>query len=448
MKLFLRRPFIILSLIVFLNACAVSKQGTPSKTQFQEPSEPLSEAQPNEEIAALGNETQIPTLLDPEATHTATINPSVVITVWHGLNDTQVLALNEIIKNFLVVNPGIQVDLVYNPYDDLLVRFINAVNTGLDSSILLGGGEWGPSLYDAGVIADLTGEFPMGLQMEISPPALEAVAYRDALVGLPYALSGVVMVRNTALIPEAPKTFEDLIRLSQDSTKGRVVGAYLERGDLFAFPQLAACGGLLNYPNGYPAFNNAVGICWFDLLKSFEVAGPVSFNTDDDKDRFLDGKVGLIFEGTWNLTLFSEVLGENLAIDAWPAIYGNNLSGYVWTDNIYLNANLTDENKDGALAFSEFLLSPESQSVFAEIGQIPATLYRDVRERLIFQSAAALSHGVPFPVIPEMDIYWEPMHEALVAVLENDVDPNIALQTALDEITENVETFKDKEVDF
>ena len=61
--------------------------------------------------------------------------------------------------------------------------------------------------------------------------------------------------------------------------------------------------------------------------------------------------------------------------------------------------------------------------------------------------AAVLGSGV-HPVIPEMEFYWEPMHDALIAVLENGVEPAIALQTASDLITEQVETFKDKEGDF
>ena len=77
---------------------------------------------------------------------------------------------------------------------------------------------------------------------------------------------------------------------------------------------------VLNFPNGYPGLNKPLGVCWFDLLKSFEVVGPVSFNTDDDMDRFLRGNVGIIFEGTWNIDLFSEALGENLSIDPWPEI--------------------------------------------------------------------------------------------------------------------------------
>jgi len=446
MKLFMQRLLALLSLIIFLNACAVSEQNASSETQYQD-EEPVIEAQLVEEIAPLIQDTQTPSASQPEATHTPTVPPSVEVTVWHGLNDTQVLALQEIIKNYMGVNPDIQIDLVYIPYDDLMDRFINDVNTGLGPSVMLGAGEWGPSLYDASVIVDLTEEISMGLQMEISPPALEAVSYQDAVVGFPYAMSGVVMFRNTGIIPEAPTTYDDLIKLSYEATKGRTVGAYLERGDLFAYPQLAACGGGLNFPNGYPAFNN-VGVCWFEILRSFEIAGPVSFNTDDDMDRFLRGNVGVIFEGTWNLSLFSEALGENLSIDPWPELNGNNLSGYVWTDNVFLNANLGGEKRDAALAFSEYLLSPDSQSVFAGIGQIPATRYRDVQEWLIYQAVAALSKGVPYPVIPEMEIYWEPMHDALIAVLENGVEPTIALQTASDLITDQVDTFKDKEGDF
>ena len=281
--------------------------------------------------------------------------------------------------------------------------------------------------------------------LEINPAAMEVVSYQNSLIGLPFAISGVVMYRNLSIIPEYPNTIIDMISFSQAATKGRVIGAYLERGALYAFPQMTACGGMLLNSNGYPAFNNSTGLCWFEVLRSFEEAGPTSFNSDDDIARFSDGRVGMIFEGTWNAERLYENLGENLVIDPWPEYKVGHLSGYVWTENVYMNPNTNEDDIKAAIAFSEFLLTPGTQAIFAQVGKIPSILNLDIEDPMITQSMAALSRGTPFPVISEMQFYWEPMHAALKAVLLGGADPLNVLQTTSDAIIQNITNSMDSQ---
>jgi arabinogalactan oligomer/maltooligosaccharide transport system substrate-binding protein len=383
-----------------------------------------------------------------EATERPSGKADAVVTVWHGLDETGVLALGDIILAFQRQVPGTQVNLFYIPFDDLNDRYVSAVNSGNGPSLMLGAGEWGPALYDLDAIADMADFTPPELRSEFSPPALEAATYQDSLIGLPFAIRGVVLYRNRAIITETPSTYEELVTVSQEAAKGRIIGAYLERGDLFAFSQLAACGRTLMYSNGYPAFNNPDGLCWFELLRSFEDAGPVSFNGDDDLNRFRAGSVGVIIDGTWNMEMLSENLGDDLVIDPWPAYKEDHLSGYVWSDNVYLNPDLDDDDKNTAMAFAKYFLLPESQRILADKGQIPATLNLDISEVLMTQSMTALSGGAPFPVLPDIQFYWEPMHAALVSVFEGGVEPSVALKTASDAITGSVEDYRDLEDDF
>jgi maltose-binding protein MalE len=370
------------------------------------------------------------------------------IVIWHGLDDQETLALGQIVANFLHEHPGIQVSLTYIPFDDLQGRFLKAVANGTGPDIMLGAGEWGPQLYDLDAVASIPKVILDELSLELTPAARQAVDYQDTLIAIPYVIEGIVLFRNAAILPIPSQTFEEMVASSQKVTKAGTVGAYLERGDNFASAQLTACNGILLFPNGFPAFNNAAGLCWLNLLSLFEAAGPVSFNSDDDLNRFKTGNVGLIFAGTWHIAALQDAIGDNLVIDSWPAFGDSHLSGYVWTENIYLNSNLTEERFGNALVFTKHFLNPQGQSIFAEIGKIPATLYRDVREPLIFQAMAALVRGTPYPVLPEMEVYRGPLHEALVAVFEGNLAPSEALQRAEDEITAKIEEFTDKGEDF
>lgn len=454
---YFRRTIIFRLLLVslalyFLSACSeeVGGQVNPLSTKTILATEaPLVIEQAQTEPSAEETLQELmPTLVEPALVEPTAGTNLQEIVLWHGLGDQGSLALGEIVANFQKENPQIQVNVNYIPYDDLQDHYINAVADGVGPDLLLGAGEWGPMLYDLGAVTTIPQEVLEELQLEITPPALKAVHYKESIIAMPFSLEGVVMFRNIAILPHAAKTFEELVASSQKVTKGRTIGAYLERGDNFAYAQITACKGMLIFPNGYPAFNDSSGLCWLNLLSLFEAAGPVSFNSDDDLNRFKAGHVGLIFAGTWNLGNLQEALGDNLVIDPWPAFGDSHLSGYVWTENIYLSANLTAEAYTRTLSFAEYFLSPEAQSVLAEIGIIPATLYRDVKEELIFQAVASMMKGTPYPVIPEMAFYEEPMHEVLLAVFEQNIAPSIALQQADDEITNLVEDFNDKEEDF
>lgn len=440
----MRKVLVCLPFLFFASACSADDGQLLSSSQTT--------TKPTTQSVIRGEEVESETVEDaqlvlPTVTDIRSNSPIQEIVLWHGLDDMGTLALGEIVANYRQINPQIHVRLEYIPYDDLKQSYIQAVDSGSGPDLLLGAGEWSVMLYNLGLVAAISEEILDELQLDINPPAFKAVIYDNKPIALPYSLDGIVMFRNTAIMPNAPQNFDELVAFSQEVTKGRIIGAYLERGDIFAFAQLTACQGELLSPDGYPAFNNSSGQCWLDLLNSFEAAGPVSFNSDDDLNRFKAGTVGLIFAGTWNLPALHESLGDDLVIDPWPEFGSSHLSGYVWTENIYLNPNLTEDEFNHNLAFARYFLSPDGQAVFAKIGKIPATLYRDVQERMIFQAVAAFTKGIHYPIIPEMELYSESMHKALLAVFEENVAPSTALETAEKEILELIDGYNNHKDD-
>jgi maltose-binding protein MalE len=196
------------------------------------------------------------------------------------------------------------------------------------------------------------------------------------------------------------------------------------------------------YPNGYPAFDNPAGMCWLELLKSFKDAGPVSVNSDDDITRFKQGKVGIIIDGTWNREILLETLGENLAIDPWPKHNNGHLSGYVWSENLYVNPNLSDDENEAALIFSTYLLSQEAQKILSQNGLIPAITTIKPENPVLSQIITALVHGTPYPFQRNMKLYFEPLHKAFDAVFKDGTDMADALESAAEEITKEYEALK------
>lgn len=368
------------------------------------------------------------------------------VSLWHAWKESEIASLNEVIAAFQAEYPDVKFDILYVPFDDLRGKFETAASTGGGPAVLIGAADWGPALYDAGLVADLTPYLSQDFLATINEAALGAVQYKGALIGLPQTIKGVVMYRNKAIIPEAPKTWEDLVAAAKAATRGDVVGANLEYGFFFSAAHLHGIGGKLMEPNGDPAFNNEKGVEWVNLLVSFKEAGPTEYYTDNDVNLFKAGKVGIIIDGTWNMgALVTSIGAENLAIDPWPAYKEGHLSGYVQTENIYLNANVTGDDQKAALAFIQFFLSPKAQALLADptkAAHIPAAKGIEVTDPLMKQAVEAFALGTAFPVIPEMGAYWAPMDTALKSVFDEGADPAAALQQAYDSIVAKIKEIR------
>jgi len=368
------------------------------------------------------------------------------VSLWHAWKESEIASLNEVIAAFQAEYPDVKFDILYVPFDDLRGKYETAASTGGGPALLIGAADWGPAFYDAGLVADLTPYLTPDFLATINEAALGAVQYKGALIGLPQTIKGVVMYRNKAIIPQAPKTWEELVAAAKAATQGDVIGANLEYGFFFSAAHLHGIDGKLMEPNGDPAFNNEKGVEWVNLLVSFKDAGPTEYYTDNDVNLFKAGKVGIIIDGTWNLGGLAEAIGaDNLAVDPWPAYKDGHLSGYVQTENIYLNANVTGDDQKAALAFIQFFLSPKAQALLADptkAAHIPAIKGVEVADPLLKQAVEAFALGTAFPVIPEMGAYWGPMDTALKSVFDEGADPAAALQQAYDSIVAKIKEIR------
>jgi arabinogalactan oligomer/maltooligosaccharide transport system substrate-binding protein len=400
---------------------------------------------PVEELT--NNELQDPDLLRPaEVPSTPTGMPPVVranVSLWHAWPDNEVWALDEAIEAFQTQRPDVRFELRPVPLDQMRAAFERAVRSGSGPTLLMAEPHWGPAWFDAGLVADMSTLVSGDLLSRLKPMALEGVRYRDALVGLPYALKGVVMYRDRSIIPSAPGTFEDLLEMASAYTKGNVLGADLERGFFYSGAHLNGIGGRLMYDNGDPAFLNSWGTDWVNLLQQFPRFRPAEYNTDEDLARFQAGEAGIIIDGTWNMQTLRNSIGVRLAIDPWPTYREGRLSGYVLAEVIYLNAATRDADQEAALRFIEYLLSPENEARLATTGRIPAVDDVPIDDPLMQQAVEVLKGGTLIPARPEWDVYWDPMDTALRAIFEQQAPVRSALITAAEEIAQALKRMRE-----
>lgn len=369
--------------------------------------------------------------------------PGSTVSIWLSWDEPRRQTLETIIRSFQDLYPDVRFDILYVPLDELRGRYEAAAYYGRGPTLLFAPAEWGPALYESGLITDLTPYTAEPFLQGFLEPALGTVRYRGALIGLPYALRGAVLYRNTALIPDPPQTFDELIVSARLASRGGNLGAFLERGAYFSVPHLAGLGGRLMDENGDPAFNDAFGLAWLDLLAAFRQPGIApAFNTNQDVELFRDGRIGFIIDGTWNREVLAQAIEpENLAIDPWPVWDGGRLSGYVQADCLYLNANARGETQYAALLFMGYLIDGQVQTLLAEVGYIPSVKAAQPRNEHIQQTMVALSGGIPYPPMTDyryLSAYWDALENALRQVFEQGGEPAAALQAAYDAVLQRL----------
>lgn len=377
--------------------------------------------------------TEAPSVEEPAADEPATEEPAaepVTITLWHSLKDTETAGLTEIIAAYQTNHPNVEFELLFTPFDDLRNKFETAAATGEGPDLLIGGDDWGPAMYDALLVADLS-DVPTG---GVNEAALSVGQYNGAQVMLPYVLKGVVLYRNTALQPEPASSWDDLVAKAQAATSGDTYGALIEVGSFFSYGHLYGLGGALMNADGTPAFNTPEGIEWLELQQTAVELGADAWYTDNDVALFKEGKAGWIVDGTWNLGDLAASLGDHLAIDPWPA----GMSGFVQTGAIFLNYNTEGARADAAKDFIGFLLTEEAQSLFyaSDGAFIPSNVNVAVDDPLRLQALEAFNGGVGWIVVPAMGAYWGPMETAQRSVLSDGADPAAALAAAEEAINE------------
>lgn len=369
----------------------------------------------------------------PRAPSTPPPNLTRTLRLWHAWDSTQIRTLEHILIAFQQMQPEVHFDVLYVPPDELLAKFETEVARGGGPDILLAPAKWSSELAAGQYIANLSSYASAEFLATLNTAGLGECAALPELRCLPYALNGVLLYRNQQIVTAAPATFDELITAARAATRGGIVGADLEQGTYFAVAHLYGLGGRLWLADGSPAFNSPEGLAWLNLILSFPQAGPVEFNSNRDTELFMQGKAGIIIDGSWNLNALAQAVGEeNLAIDPWPALGEGHLSGFVQADALYLNINLSGAEQLDALRFMGFFLTPEAQAVLADAGFIPAINDAPVRSALIRQAISAFANGITHPSAPQAQVYFDTLETALRDAIAARSSAESALQWAYD----------------
>jgi maltose/maltodextrin transport system substrate-binding protein/arabinogalactan oligomer/maltooligosaccharide transport system substrate-binding protein len=286
---------------------------------------------------------------------------------------------------------------------------------------------------------------------EFYPSALNLFTYQGQLWGLPYATENVALIRNVDLVPEAPKTWEEVRALSEaaHATGADVYGFVIQTGNTYHnFPITSAFGGYIFGLADDGAFNVAdVGLAGEGGLKAAEWLSsmykdglmPTNVNDDVVFDLFTNGKASMFVTGPW----FSERIREtgiNYSIDPIPGAEGVTEVGSPFAGGQgFVISAFSDKQLLAETFLYDYLATVEfQQAIFHQGGRPPAHMSVDSSSDsniALFVAAGATS--IPMPAIPEMGAVWAASDSALTLISQGE-DPVASMENAVTQIGEAI----------
>lgn len=391
-----------------------------------------------------------PTATPTQPTTTPTAAPSReptesagVIDLWLDWGPAEMQALERIVDNYREMNPGVEFRISYHRPESLRPDFEAAVEAGEQQpSMFLGPASWGDDLFEAGAIRDVSGRLLSDQRQAVHPYAWTQVDRGNAVIGLPIELKGTVLYRNVELASSSAPSVAGLVDAAREARSVGAVGASFDFGFNQSGPMIRTCKGELRTELDVDPITKPIGLCWLRLLSRLGQAGPVTFNTDEDLTSFSDGQSAWLLDTTDRILELQGAIGEaNLEIDPWP-IYqptGEQLYGYVWTDNAYFPTASDDVDFEATWSFALFLLAPENQRLLGDaqgVRHIPVLQNVTLDDRLLAEARATLLSGIPLPDQRLIEDIVGGLSTAVRLAVGQGGDPELALELALSKIRE------------
>lgn len=320
---------------------------------------------------------------------------------------------------------------------------------GEGPDIIIGAHDWLGELTVNGLLApvDLGDKADQFL-----PVAVDAMTYDGKLYGMPYSVENVAFYRNTDLVPDAPKTWDEVEQIAaQLEADGKVSqsGYLLQQGDPYHFfPIMTSFGGYVFGRDAQGNFNpDDVGIDspgslaaaeWLDsMVKAGHLKAEVT--SSDIEPIFSAGKAAMVISGPWYLPNFKKA-GIPYAISNIPAGPAGEGQPFLGVQGFMISAF----SKEPLLAqafLSEFIATEETMQKLQDAGG-RASAFLPVVEKTtdpdLAAFAAAGKNGVPMPAIPEMSSVWTSWGDAITLIFQQQSAPDEAFKNAAEQIRTSI----------
>lgn len=291
-------------------------------------------------------------------------------------------------------------------------------------------------------------ELPDYLDGEFTESSLNLFTYQGQLWGIPYAQENIALIRNVDLVPEAPKTWQEVRAISEQLKADGTAefGFLVQSGNTYHnFPITSAFGGYIFGLNEDGSFNVADvglgsegGLAAAQFLSGMYVDGLMVPDVNDDVvfEKFASGDLAMFVTGPWYSATRIPETGINYSIDPLPGAEGGMEVGapFAGGQGFAISA-FSDKVVDAETFLYDFVATTEfMQAIFDQGGRPPAFVSVDTSaDPNIASFNAAGVTAIPMPAIPEMGAVWGASDAALTAI-STGADPVTAMNDAVAQV--------------
>lgn len=380
---------------------------------------------------------------------------SETLVVWHDLGDNGIRWFEELNAQYQAVDPDITITTVSYPTDQWFGNVIAAINTDSAPDLIYNNYERVIRIQNqTGRVMDLSDHLPAGTGF-LSEADLRVATYEDRMIIFPVQRVqmgfGARASWLEALGEKMPTTWADTLRIAQrfvtedpdrngaDDTFGIASEAANPR-DLIHMLDLYTFGTGLRHTLVDADGNVVIGgdrhrEVLVEFLKAFTEYGVIAPDTINHSfgemyQMIEGGRAGFFRVGDWNVRKWdgADVLDGDFTIGTWPAFRDGDTSAVVIGGMRGVAVPENSPHQDTALAFAQWMLSPEAQK--ASLANIGASVRSDFdmadlgfsERRMVF---ADPSHELNAYDFPESVHSWYPEVEAEYhrSLLEAIADP-------------------------
>ncbi|AZK45067.1 sugar ABC transporter substrate-binding protein [Paenibacillus lentus] len=268
------------------------------------------------------------------------------------------------------------------------------------------------------------------------------------LYGYPRAAETTALFYNKSILPEPPKSFEELIdfgRTFTDKSKKKYALMWEAGNMYFNYPFIASGGGYLFGDNG--TNKDDIGLAKEGVAEAMKVYQSLAeilpmnsgdINPDIKRGLFGAGDVAMDINGPWEVAGYKDALGENLGVAPLPTVNGKTAITFSGI-KIYTVSSFT-QYPNAAKLYAQFATTKEAQLLLNEkIGSVPTNLEaletdQIKNDPIVSGFAEQAKNSEPMPSIPEMANVWAPVNAAMAEIWNNKADPKVAMEKAITQI--------------
>jgi len=326
---------------------------------------------------------------------------NITLTFWgsygNGGNSAQQEVLtNDLIPSFEADHPGVTVEYVDIPYDDLLQKLTTSAAGDALPDLVRADLGWVPRFADLGVLVPLSeamDDFDV-LADAVYDGSLATNLYDGSYYGLPLNTNTRVLISNPEALDAAgmsapPATFEEVVAMAE-ALEGSGIQVFADGGlgawnispwlwsgggDI-ANDDLTASSGVLDSDENVATVQMLV-----DLFQAGQISNGITGNEGavSTSEGLPSATYATILDGPWMQGIWADQFPEFEPVySAVPAGPGGSVS-VVGGENIVLTT--ASEHQDAALDFIRFTQTPEFQLALVATGQL--TIIEDLGDEQV-----------------------------------------------------------------